>query len=251
MPFWLFRPAAPNGGAVIVPHGHGGGKEGYKRMTADGAPYVAQLVAKGYFVACPDARGAGDRREYPQQTEGEGVRNNSHRELMNIAIGFGQSVVGMMVWDLMRLIDFLQTQPEIKRIAATGMSGGGQQTLWLTALDDRVSAAMTSGYFYGVKEALLKQPSNCACNFVPHFYTTMDMGDLGAMIAPRPFMVESGENDHLNGKTGIDNVYPQVEITRRAYQLLGAEDKLTHNVHEGKHEWRAIGLLEFLDREFH
>ena len=32
---------------------------------------------------------------------------------------------------------------------------------------------------------------------------TADMGELGALIAPRPFFVESGEKDGLNGKSGL------------------------------------------------
>lgn len=249
LPFWLHRPARPNGACLLVLHGHGGGKEGNLRLQTNGRPYLELLLEEGYLVVCPDARGSGDRQEFVQQQDPQ-AGPTSHRELQNIALGFGGSVVGMYVWDLMRLLDYLLEAEEIEdgRIGCTGMSGGGQQTLWLAALDDRVRAAVTSGYFYGMKESLLKLPHNCSCNFVPHMWNTMDMGDLGALIAPRPFLVESGRHDHLNGAPGLDNVYPQVEITARAFGLYGAQERLTHSVHEGKHEWNGHEVIPFLNR---
>ncbi len=246
MPFWRFAPDAPNGAAVILPHGHGGGKETCLWLKTGGEHVISLLTREGYTVFCPDARGSGDRREAKQQ-EGD-LRANSHRAIMHMMIGFGGAPIGPMVWDLMRLLDHVEKQPGIDpaRIACSGMSGGGQQTLWLAALDDRVRAAITSGYFYGVKESLLMLPDNCDCNFVPFFWRTMDMGDMGAMIAPRALHIESGRFDPLCGASGVENVYPQVETARRAYALFGAEDRLVHRVYEGKHEWFGHHALPFL-----
>ena len=139
--------------------------------------------------------------------------------------------------------------PEVdaERIGCAGMSGGGQQTLWLAAIDNRVKAAVTSGYFYGYKEALLRMCANCSCNYIPNMWRTMDMGDMGAMIAPRALFVESGEKDGLNGAPGLDNVYPQVEIARSAFRLYGAEEKLKHSVHPGGHQWVGTGVIEFFN----
>ena len=54
----------------------------------------------------------------------------------------------------------------------------------VTALDDRVKCAVVSGYFYGYKQSLLEQHQNCSCNYVPRLYEHVDMGDVGALIAP-------------------------------------------------------------------
>ena len=117
----------------------------------------------------------------------------------------------------------------------------------LAALDERVQAAATSGYFYGMKESLLELPQNCSCNYVPGLWGAVDMGDIGALICPRPLWIESGEKDPLNGKHGMKNVYSQVQITRRAYKLSDQEDRLKHVVHSGAHEWRGQGLIDFFD----
>lgn len=247
MPFYLFRPERKKEDLpiLIIPHGHGGGKRQNLRYMG---PFVRESLDNGFLVACPDERGSGDRREFVEQGDGEEKeKSNSHRELLQVGIGFGRSVIGTAVWDLMRLADYLLALPETGTfLACAGMSGGGQQTLWFAAMDDRVSAAITSGYFYGMKESLIELPHNCACNFVPFLFETADMGELGALIAPRPFFVESGEKDPLSGKSGLGNVLPQLETARRAYALFHAEDKLVHSVHPGGHQWVGRGMQDFL-----
>ena len=231
---------------LLYPHGHGGGKE----TTVDTA-FAKEMADAGWYVLCPDERGSGERREFPEQSEDEAMRRgSSHRELLQLAIGFGQSVIGLAVWDLMCLMDLAQTWPDAdgERIACAGMSGGGQQTLWLAAIDERVKAAITSGYFYGMKDSLVSLPQNCACNFVPHLWETVDMGDMGAMIAPRALFIESGEKDPLEGARGLENVYPQVMTAKRAFALYKKADDLVHSIHDGGHEWRGNGMKEFLER---
>ncbi len=246
MPFYLFRPG--EGGEhpiLIIPHGHGGGK---REAVIGQEQFIRESLEDGFLVVCPDTRGSGDRREFPEQKEEpQAMRSNSHRELLQVCIGFGRSVIGTAVWDLMRLADYLKSLPETGDfMACAGMSGGGQQTLWWAALDERVNAAITSGYFYGMKESLIELPQNCACNFVPFLFETADMGDIGALIAPRPFFIESGKQDHLSGKSGLQNVYPQVETTRKAYRLLDSEECLIHSIHPEGHKWIGRGMREFL-----
>lgn len=256
MPFYLLCPEDNSVEAVegkkssahpilLIPHGHGGGK---RETMLYQKTFIKEALEDGFWVVCPDERGSGDRREFPQQgEETDKVRANSHRELLQLGIGFGRTVIGTAVWDLMRLSDWLLARQETSNcLVCAGMSGGGQQVLWFAALDDRVSAAIVSGYFYGVKESLIELPQNCACNFVPHLFETADMGELGALIAPRPFFVESGECDPLSGRSRIANVLGQIEVTKRAYELFGAEENLLHSVHSGGHEWRGEGMRDFL-----
>ena len=75
---------------MIVPHGHGGGKEStIQSQTA----FIRDALEDGFLVVCPDERGSGDRREFPEQgDEPEKIRMNSHRELLqcnwNGSLGF-------------------------------------------------------------------------------------------------------------------------------------------------------------------
>lgn len=248
--------------AVIAGHGHsGGGKFAIagrrdilavtERINEANYDYGVQMVREGFVVFCPDARGFGERREKSKQGDDEFRFLRGSCEILNhMAIPLGQTVTGMWVWDWMRLIDYILTRPECRgrKIGCAGLSGGGLQTLWTAALDERVACAVTSGYFYGVKDSLLKMPDNCSCNYVPHLWEVADMGDIGAMIAPRPFLIETGTQDGLNGERGIANAVEQVNIAREAYRLLGAEDRIYHDIFEGKHAWHGCKAIPWLKR---
>ena len=261
VPFYVLKPKTDGRHPLILnPHGHGGGKEKTlgdlsradvrERYREGDKTFAVTMAEKGYVVVCPDARGSGERREKNQQGDTlNKQQENSHLELLKIGIGFGIAPIGWLVWDLMRLLDFVERQPFVDsdRIAVVGMSGGGHQSLWLGALDDRIKVIVTSGYFYGMKEALLEMPENCPCNYVPYIWETVDMGDIGALLAPRPFLVESGIYDLLNGKSGIENVNSQIDIARRAYQLFGKEDFLMHSVHGGGHVWTGTDVVPFVE----
>jgi len=261
MPFYVLVPdkvSRPIPG-LIAAHGHvSGGK-----VSPAGAiefPGVAQQVLeynydygvkcaqRGYLVCCPDARGFGERRESLYEGD-DCFLGRSCDQLANMAMPLGLTVAGMWTWDLMRLLDYIQTRPECQgqKMGCIGLSGGGLQTLYLSALDERVACAVDSGYFYGVKDALLNLP-NCDCNYIPHLWEYADMGDLGAMIAPRPFLIETGTQDSLNGSRGVINTVEQFEITKQAYDLLGLPGNLYHDIFEGLHRWNGIAAYPWLDR---
>lgn len=72
------------------------------------------------------------------------------------------------------------------------------------------------------------------------------MGDIAALIAPRPLLVETGTRDELNGASGVDNVLSQIHIIRKAYHLLGSEDLLKHDIFEGEHRWNGVEAIPWM-----
>lgn len=248
--------------AVIAPHGHGSGGK-LSPAGRDDIPEIAEAIQvynyaygvefarQGFVAFCPDARGFGERREWPRQGDDADLLLGSSCEVLNhMALPLGQTVTGMWTWDLMRLADYVATRPECdsERLGCAGLSGGGLQTLWFAALDERVKCAVVSGYFYGFKASLLKLCGNCSCNYVPGLWEAADCGDLGALIAPRPLLIETGAQDPLNGEEGLANVFNQIEIARGAYDLLGVSDRLTHAVFQGVHRWDGVEGIPWLRR---
>jgi dienelactone hydrolase len=263
MPLYVLTPADIRPGqrrpVMLALHGHGSaGKaavvgraetpELVRTIAQHNYAYGVQLVRAGYIVLCPDARGFGERRE-PVMGEGD-MLGSSCQVLNHMALPLGQTVTGMWTWDLMQLVDYATTRPDCDaaRIGCAGLSGGGWQTLWLATLDERVRCAVVSGHFYGYKDALLRLSQNCSCNYVPGLWQLADAGDIGALIAPRPLLIETGRQDGLNGERGVANVIEQLEITRQGYRLLGAEDRLAHTVFEGGHRWDGADVLPWLAR---
>ena len=240
--------------AVICPHGHGSGGRyapagrgdldiltaSIKRFNYD---YAVKLAERGFITFAMDARGFGQRRIQHQQLDKQDPNlflNGSCHELMIMGHPLGQTITGMWTWDLMRLVDYLQTRPEIdsKRIGCGGLSGGGLQTLYFAALDKRIQASVVSGYYYGVKDALIRCACHCDCNCVPNLWKYADMGDVGGLIAPRGLLIETGDKDPLNGKSGgMRNVTTQVGYTRRVYKALACRKQLVHHVFCGEHRW--------------
>ena len=260
MPMYALIPTSgtPPYPVIIAPHGHGsGGKNAPAGVRDDplvvGAieqynyEYGVRFAQAGFLTICPDARGFGERRENAQMHD---ILSSSCRELNNMAYPLGQTVTGMWTWDLHRLVDYIETRDDCdaSRIGCAGLSGGGLQTLWATALDTRIHCAIVSGYMYGYKESLLDLHQNCSCNYVPQLYEHVDMGDIAALISPRPLLIESGDNDPLNGASGLGNVESQLAIIRRAYALMAAEDKIQHAVFEGVHRWGGAEAVPWMKK---
>ena len=260
MPMFVLIPkrADPPYRAIIAPHGHGSGGKfavaGCREMPRIAAAirkynyaYGQRFAKAGFLTLCPDARGFGERQEEPDRSD---ILSCSCQWLNNMALPLGQTVTGMWTWDLHRLLDYVQTRSDVKpdRIGCAGLSGGGHQTLWATALDKRIRCAVISGYLYGYKESLLEMFTNCSCNYVPHLYEYADMGDIAALIAPRPLLIETGTMDPLNGASGLKNVSSQVHIIRKAYRLLQAEKNLKHVIFQGSHRWYGAETVSWVGR---
>ena len=245
---------------VIAPHGHGGGgkysivgrtdipgiAESIKKYNYD---YGLKFVMQGYVVFCSDARGSGERREAMHQGEElQALMSTSCNHINNAAISIGQTLAGMMTWDLMRLIDYVETLSycDSSKIACCGFSGGGLQALWLSALEDRITCCVVSGYFYSFKDSLLNTHL-CGCNFVPRLWEFIELGDLGALIAPSPLLIESGTVDSLNGQRGFVDAIEQVEITKKAYMLHHSENNLYHHIFQGPHMWNGEKTYDFVN----
>lgn len=265
MPVYVLIPSVSNEKklkCILAPPGHmGAGKYAVAGMSDIPAvkdriemfqyDYGMQIAKLGYVALCNDSRGFGERREASLQGDSEEkFLNSTCNELSRMAQSLGQTVIGMCVWDLMRLVDYIKEYRrwDTEEIGCLGFSGGGMQALWLAALDDRIAYAIISGYFYGYKDSLLTLNGNCSCNYVPRLWNHVDMGDIGALIAPRPIMVQSCQEDHLNGIRGLENVYEQMEIMRSAYRLFHAEERIFHDIREGGHCWHGENLKKFLEQ---
>ena len=253
MPFYVLKPRSAGSDeklpVVIAPHGHGsngknavcGIDKGRGKMKATIAEYNydygVQFVKKGFIVFCPDARGFGERAEKYHQDENS-LLESSCAYINYMAFPLGFCVAGMWTWDLMRLLDYALMRDDVDadRVNCAGLSGGGMQTLWLGAMDERVKNLIISGYFYGYRQSLLEM-CNCSCNYVPGLWENADIGDVGALLADRGVFIETGDIDPLNGSGGLENVYPPIHTVRKAAGLFGNEGNIVHHVFPGPHRW--------------
>ena len=210
--------------------------------------YGMQMAKHGFVALCPDCRGFGERRDEAlrNQEDEKAFLTGTCFHLAHMAEALGETVIGMCTWDVTRLIDYVyeRGQWNTDTLGVMGFSGGGMQTLWAAALDERIRRAIISGYLYGYKDSLLILNGNCSCNYVPQLWQHFDMGDIAALIAPRPLAIQSCQNDHLNGPRGMANVLEQLETVRKAYRLYGNMKYPFHDVRDGEHCWHEEILDE-------
>lgn len=218
--------------------------------------YGLKLAKLGHVVLCPDARGFGESREGFSELKNLEQKENqkifyecSCYQLSHMATAMGQTLAGMQVHDLMRMVDYLENRKEfnLENLGCIGFSGGGMQTLYLAALDSRIKQVFLSGYFYGFGDSLLIRNGNCNCNYIPGLLESLDCGDVGCLIAPRPIVIQSCLEDHLNGPRGIVNVEEQVEILRKSYQMFGKPQAVMFDVCSGPHSFHQEQIEKLLD----
>lgn len=254
---YLLVPASANAGTPIFlcPPGHNGAGK-YTVAGVRGARAIEESIEKynydfgwqlarlGYVAFCPDVRGFGERREMLEDTrELPLAMKGDCYWLAHMGEPIGIPVLGMLSWDLMRCVDFLQEYTITKkdarwspeRIIAFGFSGGAMQSLYLSALDERIHATFLSGYMYGFRDSLLRMNRNCSCNYVPHLMEHFDMGDIASLIAPRRLMIQSCREDRLAGVRGLTNVQEQVDIIRANYAVSGSTENVQQDIEDGPH----------------
>jgi hypothetical protein len=157
-------------------------------------------------------------------------------------VGFGDSkqcgheiprALKLQTYNSIRALDFLLSMPwvDTARVGVTGASGGGTQTLLLTAVDGRIKVSapvvMVSAYFFGgcVCESgmpIHKRPGSQTSNV-----------EIAALAAPRPLLLVSDGDDWTKNVPRVE--YPYIQ---NIYRYFGNERDV-ENVHlpSEKHDY--------------
>jgi len=223
-----YKPPFPG---VLFQMGHtANGKAGatYQRCCQG----LAQL---GFLVLGFDPMGQGERIYYPKDAGPRGPSaTDEHSHAGRPMLLVGQSATRMQVWDGIRSMDVLAAHPlvDAKRIGATGQSGGGTTTMFLSAVDDRIAAAVVCS---GITE-------NFACpnfdapgstddaeqDFVGSGAVGFDRWDLLYPLAPKPLLVSVSNRDFFGTYSPryISSGWEEFQKLRRIYSVLGQEQKI-------------------------
>ena len=199
VPAYLLVPdgrGAP-GSAVLAVHGHGPGKSRICGLddpeAAPGSDYAAELARRGHVVLAPDLRCFGERADWNPDDHYACDTNLVHQVMA------GWNPLTQNLWDLGRALDVLEAHPLVDpaRIGVAGFSYGGTMSLFLAATDRRVAAAVVSGYFSSWSESHKVPWNMCGSQVLFGMLGRMEHVDLGALVAPRPLLVENGRDDLL------------------------------------------------------
>ena len=138
--------------------------------------------------------------------------------------------LGKWVWDSQRLLDYLYTLPEVdrSRIGMIGHSLGGKMTLYATAMDDRITAAVSSELGIGLSFSNYDDYWYFG-GFIGQWDKATDHHELLAMAAPRPFLLIGGDD------SDNDKSWYYINAARKVYGLFGEPTHIGYFNHRKGH----------------
>jgi len=206
--------------AVVCIHGHNGTSRIVYDKTSIYKGFAAELAAKNYVTIAPVV---------------------SQHEVYEE----GRILMGERLWDLIRCIDFLESLAKVdkNRIGCAGLSLGGEMAMWLSAMDDRIQATVSSGFLTKMNQM---EQNHCKCWKFPGLRELVDYADIYSLIAPRPLQCQNGLKEPLNDFTVAlaRETLKEIELIYRDYQR---PENLALDVHNGAHEIDLPGLLYFIN----
>jgi dienelactone hydrolase len=238
----LFRPEGPGAKrpGVLCPHGHGGrlqdyGEKAMPKLIEQGAERFeksgrfpklarcAQLARMGCVAFIFDMEGYADSQQLSRELIHGFAKQRADFDSKSSWGFFGpaaesrmQSVMGLQTWNSIRALDFLCSLPDVdaQRVAVTGGSGGGTQTILLCGIDDRPIAAFPQGM------VSTSMQGGCTCENCSLLRIGTGNVELAGLFAPRP-QAMTAANDWT--KDMMTKGYPQLD---QLYSLYGAEQNV-------------------------
>lgn len=237
---------------ILGLHGHSSSKDnifGFDSNTAQNV--LALLTSNGFAVMAIDSYFNGERRGQGPAGNQEMQERNSDQELSQFKINlwFGRSLWGMQLRDEQIALDYLVTRSEIDtdRIGVEGMSMGSTRAWWLAALDNRIAAVVGVACFTRYKELIEQRQlrAHGIYYFVPGILDHFDTEAIMGLIAPRPFLVLTGDSDAGSPLSGIRVLEDKL---KNVYGLYDKEDNFKSIVYEKTgHVYTDDMKIEMLD----
>ncbi len=222
---------------ILCPHGHWR----YGRFEPEVHARCKQLARMGAVVFSYDMVGRGDFEPFGHRFLDEEIR----------LLGF--SLFGLQTWNSMRALDFLLSLPDVdpERIACTGASGGGTQTFFLAAIDDRVKVSAP------VVMVSQDMQGGCYCENADSLRIGTDNAEIAALFAPKPQLFVCAHDWTWEFP---EHGFPQVQAV---YSLYGKPDNAEVAIYDFPHNYnrssretvyrflarRLFGVSEELTRE--
>ena len=232
VPAYFIKPKNSTGRlpVVLFNHSHFGqykvGKDeflaGRKEMQAP--PYALALARQGYGGLCIDAWAFGKRS----------IR--SEQDIFKDMLWQGRVMWGMMVYDNLRALDYLETREDVdmKRVATMGMSMGSTMAWWLAALDERIKVCVDicclTDFDVLVEENGLSLHS--IYYYVPDLRSHFTTATINALISPRPHFGLAGRFDPLTPLKGLEKINNHLTET---YKTDGAPDAWQLKIYDVGH----------------
>jgi len=226
--------------AVLITEGHSaGGKSGYHSMCQG-------FCSQGYVVMTFDPMGQGERGVYYDRFSG-----NEHVAAGLQAYCADMHMSKLFIGDGMYAVDYLISRADVdpERICVTGSSGGGAQSLYLGALDERISVVIPSCFTTLDSMIVAGSATHPESNYFASFEQGITMESLCAMIIPRALLINASKEDYFP----IEGTRVVYETAKEVFRNAGIPDNVLLFEGEGGHAYtkqKREEAYRFIARHF-
>lgn len=184
------------------------------------------LASNGYVCLTIDPWGAGERATKHGIFEYHGT--NLGASLMNI----GESLLGVQVSDNMRAADLLISLPYVDgdKLGVTGASGGGNQTMWFAALDERIKASVPVVSVGSFESYIMG--SNCICELLIDGFT---LSEEAAVLALANAVMPCNHQKDSNPTFFPSEMLRTYTNAREVFKMMGKEDHIAYRIFDLTH----------------
>lgn len=185
-----------------------------------------ELARRGHVVLSMDALGWGDRGV-------PGFQRESQQALASNLMHLGLSWAGLIAYEDLRAAQFLSSLPNVDRgrVAAVGFSMGAFRAWQLAALSDTVTATVACCWMATLQGLMVPgnnqvRGQSAFTMLHPGLTRCLDYPDVAGLAAPKPMLLQAGEQDSLFPRPVVDEAWSRM---RRIWQAHGAGQALaTH-----------------------
>lgn len=220
----LFIPDGIKGKRPVILNVLGHWEQGFRAKETQ--QFIYNFVKKGFIVFAIDPVGQGERVQYynpvTKRIDIMGA-TNQHSYMAHQCFLIGSSTARYFTWDGIRAVDYLLTRSEVdpERIGLTGISGGGTQTAYIGAMDQRISAYAPTCYITGFRRLLESiGPQDGEQNMYHAVSEGITHADYLEVSAPKPILMVTTTRDIFSIQ-GAKETYREA---LNAYKAFGKEE---------------------------
>jgi len=190
VPFYKFYPKGFKKNnqypTLILFSGHGNMSQLVSQENSYQKSAALKLAKEGFIVFTMENRGMGELSYL-----------GDHLRIDAVARLSGGSWYGEIITDGLYLLNYIYDLQYVdkQRIGTGGVSTGGALSIFVSAIDNRVSATYVQGYFGSYRTTFGIRANHCICNNIAGILKVGDISDICSIIAPRHLLIVNGSED--------------------------------------------------------